>query len=77
MILLPEIKEDELKKLLDEMISLAEENIKLPLPEDTFGMSIGAVFYPISGKKYEDLLQLADDAMYEVKKAAKNGWKIG
>lgn len=77
LILLPEIKEDELKELLDEMLSLAEETIKRPLPEDTFGMSIGAVFYPISGKKYGDLLQLADDAMYEVKKAAKNGWKIG
>lgn len=76
LVLLPEMKEDDLKKLLDEMLRQAAENIRLPLPEDTFGMSIGAVFYPIPGKKFEDLLQLADDAMYEIKRAEKNGWKI-
>lgn len=76
LILLPGIMEDELKELLNAIMIHAEENIKLPLPEDSFGMSIGAVFYPHSGKEYDGLLQLADNAMYEVKKADKNGWKI-
>lgn len=76
LILLPDITKEELSKLLDELISRGSEHIVLPLSKDVFGMSIGAVFYPQAEKKFSGLLQMADAAMYEVKRAEKNGWKI-
>lgn len=39
-------------------------------------MRIGAAFYPTAEKKFAELLQMADAAMYKVKKTQKNGWEI-
>ena len=69
-------QKEELSKLLDELISRGSEHIVLPLSKDVFGMSIGAVFYPQAEKKFSELLQMADKAMYRVKKIKKNGWEI-
>ena len=76
LILLPDITKEKLSKLLDELISRGSEHIVLPLSKDVFGMSIGAVFYPQAEKKFSGLLQMADKAMYRVKKNKKNGWEI-
>ena len=76
LILLPNITKEELSKLLDELILHGTESIVLPLSKDAFGMSIGAVFYPQAEKKFAGLLQMADTAMYGVKKNMKNGWEI-
>ena len=40
------------------------------------GISIGIALYPESGTDAETLLQNADAAMYEVKKAGKNGYRF-
>lgn len=76
LILLPEITKEEIPKLLDTMLRHGVESIVLPLSKESFGMSIGAVFYPLAEKRFDGLLQMADAAMYEVKKTEKNGWKI-
>lgn len=76
LILLPDIEEEELPGLLNALLRRGAESIMLPLSKDPFGMSIGAVFYPAGDKKFAGLLQMADAAMYEVKRAEKNGWKI-
>lgn len=38
--------------------------------------SIGAALYPDSGQTYDELVECADKAVYEVKSAGKNGYKI-
>lgn len=76
LILLPDIQKEELPELLNALLRRGEESIVLPLSKDAFGMSIGAAFYPAAEKKFAGLLQMADAAMYEVKKTEKNGWKI-
>lgn len=76
LILLPDIGEEELSNLLNALLRRGAESIALPLSKDPFGMSIGAVFYPVAEHNFTGLLQLADAAMYEVKKTEKNGWKI-
>ena len=76
LLLLPDITKEELSKLLDALLCRGTESIVLPLSREPFGMSIGAVFYPLAEKRLAGLLQMADRAMYEVKKTEKNGWKI-
>lgn len=76
LILLPDTTKEELSNLLNALLCLGTESVALPLSKAPFGMSIGAVFYPVGEHHFDGLLQLADAAMYEVKKAGKNGWKI-
>lgn len=76
LMLLPEVTKEELADLLEALLHRGEESIVLPLSKDPFGMSMGAVFYPSAGRGFTGLLQMADKAMYEVKKADKNGWRI-
>jgi len=40
------------------------------------GVSVGVVIYPDDATRSEDLLRMADAAMYAVKKAGRNGWRL-
>lgn len=59
-------------KLLRELISPVVVN------SDSYvlGASIGISLYPMHGEKLAQLLECADNAMYEVKKAGKNSYRI-
>lgn len=76
LLLLPDMTKENIPKLLDDLLSATSQSIALPLSEDSFGMSIGAAFYPESADNLESLIQLADRAMYQVKKTQKNGWNL-
>ena len=39
-------------------------------------VSIGIAFAPQHGTTYDELFHAADNALYEVKRAGRNGWKI-
>lgn len=76
LLLLPDVTKEALPGLLDALLRRGKETIVLPLSNKAFGMSIGAVSYPQAGRPYAGLLEMADEAMYQVKKAKKNGWWI-
>lgn len=76
LVLVPDIAKEELPELLTALLRYGEETINLPLSDTSFGMSIGAVVYPVAGKRFDGLLQMADAAMYQVKKSQKDGWML-
>lgn len=51
--------------------ALMGEDMDIPL-----GASVGAVFVPEHGREYDDLIKLADKALYDVKKNGKHGYEI-
>lgn len=46
------------------------------LPEETLSCSIGAAFYPRHGKDFTLLYENADRALYEAKRAGRNGYAV-
>lgn len=59
------------QKILDRLREPAEWRAETPL----IGASIGLSRYPEDGARAEDLLQAADVAMYEAKRAGKNTFR--
>jgi len=60
------------KKIMDAMVA----DVHVGECRVTCGVSIGIAVYPESGCDGESLLESADAAMYEVKKAGKNGFRF-
>jgi diguanylate cyclase (GGDEF)-like protein len=59
------------------LIAMATEDRNLKGHKIKIGVSVGlAVFSPDKGENVQDLLRRADEAMYAVKKTAKNGFEI-
>ena len=58
-------------KLRLKAIELMGEDMSIPL-----GASVGAVFVPVSGKVYDNLIKIADKALYTVKKNGKHGYYV-
>ena len=46
------------------------------LPQETLSCSIGAAFYPRHGKDFTLLYENADRALYEAKRAGRNGHAV-
>ena len=59
------------EKLLDRAKELMGEDMGIPL-----GVSVGAVFVPVHGDDYDELLRLADKALYVVKKNGKHSCSV-
>jgi diguanylate cyclase (GGDEF)-like protein len=59
---------ERLRKLIEQHVFLRKEGLNLKLTA-----SFGVASYPDSAKSKEDLLRLADEAMYRVKHKSRNG----
>ena len=62
--------------ILDKVLASLEAPCQLNGTEWHISASIGVAFYPRDGQDAEALLQAADEAMYTVKQAGRNGYRI-
>jgi diguanylate cyclase (GGDEF)-like protein len=70
LIILPDIQKQE---YLDEMIHRIHQNLKNISKADLeLSVSIGSAFYPSEGRTFEELLNMADKNMYNIKSHTKN-----
>lgn len=67
---------DELKYTAQRLIKKCSGTIPVAGKNVEIGMSIGISSYPENGKKYRDLLSMADKAMYDVKKENKGSFLL-
>jgi diguanylate cyclase (GGDEF)-like protein/PAS domain S-box-containing protein len=61
--------------ILDKVLASLEAPCQLNGTEWRISASIGVAFYPRDGQDAEALLQAADEAMYAVKQAGRNGYR--
>lgn len=54
----------------------AAQELEVRDDHSLLSVSIGIAFAPMHGTTYEELFMAADAALYEVKRAGRNGWKI-
>ena len=74
-IVLNELQTDEdAADLAERIIRLISEPIQVNSHAAAVGASVGIAVYPDDGETPEQLLELADQAMYEVKKSGKNNY---
>ncbi|BAF71424.1 diguanylate cyclase domain-containing protein [Sulfurovum sp. NBC37-1] len=72
-ILIEELKEFEsLETILDKIRTLTNQSFTINGIELNVGISIGAAVYPNDARTSEEILSVADQAMYEAKKEGKN-----
>ncbi len=64
----------ELENTAKRLIADCTKTIKISGTKVKVGMSIGISIYPEHGKTYDELILLADDAMYQAKKSAKGSY---
>ncbi len=62
--------------IADKLISTLATPFSIQGHECVIGVSIGIGFYPICASSADDLVHLADQAMYRVKHSGKNGYAI-
>lgn len=68
---------DEVIPLFEEVKKLLKTMINFPIHDDMIlTMSAGAAFFPGNHQDYKELLDLADQALYEVKQKGKNQIKL-
>ena len=73
MILIEELKDFEsLEAILDKIRTLINQSFTIKGLELSVGISIGAAIYPNDAQTPEEILTVADQAMYESKKEGKN-----
>lgn len=63
-------------KMAEKAITLVSQPFSINGIQMAIGASIGIALYPAHGQNVEELIKQADNAMYEVKKAGKNGYKF-
>jgi len=62
--------------ILDKVLASLEEPCQLQGTEWRITASIGVAVYPRDGQDAESLLQAADEAMYAIKQAGRNGYRL-
>ena len=67
---------DAVKRLMSTLNSRIRSVVVYDLPKETLSCSIGAAFYPQHGKDFTLLYENADRALYEAKRAGRNGHAI-
>ncbi len=65
-----------LSTVCERLLGAAEEPIEVKDSQHQMSLSIGAAFFPIDGDNGEELLKNADIAMYAVKHAGRNGYRL-
>ena len=68
--------DSELSQLAERILLTLEQPIEIMQKRCQIGVSIGIARYPFNNKHLDDVLQMADKAMYESKKAGKNQYKF-
>lgn len=66
----------ELENLLKEIIEFTNQSIRIRNLQLTKSISLGAVIYPLAGENPDELIRLADIAMYRAKELGKNNFQI-
>lgn len=66
---------EQVEAILDKVLASLDEPCQLNGTEWRISASIGVAFYPRDGQDAEALLQAADEAMYAVKQAGRNGYR--
>ena len=54
----------------------AAQELEVRDDRSLLSVSIGIALAPLHGTNYDDLFMAADAALYDVKRAGRNGWKI-
>ena len=68
---------DEVIPLFEKVKKMLKTMINFPIHDDMIlTMSAGAAFFPGNSQDYKELLNLADQALYEVKQKGKNQIKL-
>jgi diguanylate cyclase (GGDEF)-like protein len=65
---------EELKNIVNRLIDKSQNHITVANKQISFGMSIGIAKYPEDAKTYNELLQIADAAMYNAKNNKKGSY---
>ncbi|OWF65911.1 hypothetical protein B6A14_09140 [Polynucleobacter hirudinilacicola] len=60
--------------LLRRVLTALQKPIRLPHDKVTIGASIGVTLYPFDNSSPAEMVEHADEAMYEAKKQGKNSW---
>ena len=63
-------------RIVDDIVAKVSESFTVGTHQVYCGASIGIAFYPDDALDSETLIIKADQAMYEVKKAGRNGWQF-
>ncbi len=63
-------------RIVDDVVAKVGESFKIGTHQVYCGASVGIAFYPDDAIDSETLIIKADQAMYEVKKAGRNGWQF-
>lgn len=72
----PHANKKRLTQFAEELLLRVEEPIKLENGSATIGFSIGICFFDVSNKSFDYSYELADEAMYQVKRNGKNNYII-
>ena len=67
---------DSAKKLADEIVKGASDNVIMPVPDEKISISIGIAIYQGIEKNYSELFKKADIALYKAKADKKNRFCI-
>ncbi|PJE80469.1 putative signaling protein [invertebrate metagenome] len=67
---------DDVKLVADKIMRVMKEPHTLGKEKRQVGISIGIADYPVAGKDSDALIKAADEAMYEVKKSGRNGYRF-
>lgn len=68
--------EQEAAQVAQKLIDVIREPISVGVEVCQLGVSIGITFYPRHGNTLDELISLADKAMYRAKEAGKHCWRI-
>lgn len=76
-VLVPDVSPEEITALADRMVkAIAGLPIRHTGQDIRIGCSIGIALYPLHTQNPEELVALADGAMYHAKQAGKNRWQL-
>jgi diguanylate cyclase (GGDEF)-like protein/PAS domain S-box-containing protein len=67
---------DNISKIAEKLITAVSQPISYNEQQAEVGTSIGIAIFPLDCTDEEKLIMLADEAMYEVKKTGKNGYRF-
>lgn len=67
---------DEAATLAGRMIDALAQPLLPEYPDLAVGLSVGVAIYPDSGSRIEELLEVADAAMYQAKRSGRNRYRV-